>query len=47
MGVVLIIGNVTGAAPTFAYAGFLTTPVGGVLVGAGRGKGGWGGSVGR
>ncbi len=40
VGVVLIIGNVTGLAPTFAYAVFLATLVGGLLVGAGRGKGG-------
>ena len=38
VGIALIIGNVTGAAPTFAYAGFLTTLVGGLLVGAGRGR---------
>ena len=38
VGIVLIIGNVSGAAPTFAFAGFLTTLVGGLMVGAGRGN---------
>jgi len=38
VGIVLVIGNVTGAAPTFAFAGFLTTLVGGLMVGAGRGN---------
>lgn len=36
VGIALIIGNVSGAAPTFAYAGFLTTVVGGLMMGAGR-----------
>jgi hypothetical protein len=39
VGVMLIIGNVSGLAITFAYAGFLTTTVGALLFGAGRGKG--------
>jgi hypothetical protein len=38
LGIVLLLGNITGVFPTFPFAGFITLMIGSSILGAGRGR---------